>query len=171
MKDHTFGHILPEDLVDKRFKLDYTKHPDDTFLFDSIKEADLVETFLRSYTYNTLDFGVSLQELRHNQEAIKSYSPTLLFKDSSDLIAGFEAHAFPFYGFTVRLDEHQFVFSKFDHIDHSAPARNFAQMVANHFVDEARLSPHFFKEEPAFMHTLDLTILETEDEFLEYYFF
>jgi hypothetical protein len=44
-------------------------------------------------------------------------------------------------------------------------------MVANHFVDEARLSPHFFKEEPAFMHTLDLTILETEDEFLEYYFF
>jgi hypothetical protein len=104
VKNNNFGHKLTEDLVEKRFKLDYTKHPDDTFLFDSIKEVDLVETFLRSYYYNTLAFGVSLQELRHNQEAIKSYSPTLVLKDSGDLIAGFEAHAFPFYGFTLRLD-------------------------------------------------------------------
>ncbi len=86
----------------------------------------MVETFLRSYTYNTLDFGISLQEFRQNQEAIKSYGPTLFFKDSDSLLAAFEAHAFPFYGFTMRLDEHQFVFSKFDHIDHSATARNFA---------------------------------------------
>ena len=166
---------MHEEQVNKRFHLDYTKHPDDTFLFDSIKEVDLVETFLRTVFYNTLDFGISLQELRHKQQALKSYAPTLVVKESGRgnerLIAGFEAHAFPFYGFTMRLDQHQFSFSKFDHVDHSTTARNFAQMVANHFVDEARMSTHFFQHEPQFMNTLDLSILETEQEFLEYYFF
>lgn len=161
--------------MNKRFHLDYLKHPDDTFLFDSIKEADLVETFLRSHYYNTLDFGVSLQELRHKQQALKTYNPTLILKESGEgkerIIAGFEAHSFPFYGFMMRLDQHQFAFSKYDHVDHSSTARNFAQMVANHFVDEARMSAHFFKQEPEFMNTLDLTVLETEEDFLEYYFF
>ena len=125
-----------------------------------------METFLRTVYYNTLDFGISLQELRQKREALKSYNPTLVVKESGKgqerIIAGFEAHAFPFYGFTMRLDQHQFSFSKFDHVDHSSTARNFAQMVANHFVDEARMSAHFFKHEPDFMNKLDLTILETE---------
>lgn len=161
--------------MDKRFHVDYLKHPDETFLFDSIKEADLVETFLRTVFYNTLEFGVSLQELRHKQQALKSYNPTLVVKESGKgnerIIAGFEAHAFPFYGFMMRLDQHQFSFSKFDRVDHSAAARNFAQMVANHFVDEARMSEHVFRHEPEFMNRLDLTILENEQELMEYYFF
>lgn len=166
---------LPEELVNKRFHLDYLKHPDETFLFDAVKEADLVETFLRTVFYNTLDFGVSLKELRRTQQALKAYNPTLVLKESGEgaqrIVAGFEAHSFPFYGFTMRLDQHQFSFSKFDHVDHSASARNFAQMVANHFVDEARLSPHHFQHLPDFMNTLDLTLLTSETEFQEYYFF
>lgn len=84
VKDRHFGHKLHEEQINKRFHLDYVKHPDDTFLFDAVKEADLVETFLRTVFYNTLDFGVSLRELRHKQEALKSYNPTLVVKESGD---------------------------------------------------------------------------------------
>ena len=69
------------------------------------------------------------------------------------------------------LDAHQFVFSKYDRVDHSAPARNFAQMVANHIVDEARMSRHVFQQLPEFMNEKDLTIVESELDFLEYYLF
>jgi len=44
-------------------------------------------------------------------------------------------------------------------------------MVANHVVDEARMSPHFFKEQPKLTNHLDLTVVDTDTEFLEYYLF
>ena len=44
-------------------------------------------------------------------------------------------------------------------------------MVANHIVDEARMSRHVFAELPKLMNTYDLAILEDENEFYEIYLF
>ena len=163
---------MPQEQVDKRFHFEARKLPDETFLFDAIQEGDLKETFLRSIFVNKLEWGISLEELRQDRSVLNVYSPTLIFQESPEpLIAAFEAHSFPFFGFMTGLDDHQFVFSKRDKVDHGAPARNFAQMVANNIVDEARMSKHGFKQEPEFMNEKDITFVDSETVFLEYYLF
>ena len=52
LKSKGFGAQLDHQQVDKRFHYQALKHPDQTFLFDSVAEADLQETFLRSTFYN-----------------------------------------------------------------------------------------------------------------------
>lgn len=100
------------------------------------------------------------------------YQPLAVLKETEEqFVSAFEAHSFPFYGFTVRMDLTQFAFSQHDKIDHSPAARNLAQLVANHIVDEARMSKHVFLNEPKLTNQLDLAVLEDENEFYEIYLF
>lgn len=61
-KDEDFGEELSKDLVNKRFHQEALKHPDETLLFDSVKEQDLESAFLMAKFYNELEKGVTLNE-------------------------------------------------------------------------------------------------------------
>ena len=111
----------------------------------------------------------------------RNYVPIALFDtqpgdNQNEIVAAMEGSARPFIGLAFSIDKHMFDFRNpaFDHVDHTFPAIQHAQKIANFIADEGRLNPNTFatkeEEQEALIGNYEPVIVEeiTEDQIHNY---
>ena len=158
--------------------------PRETFIYDELMGLDLEKTLDEVTFFNEMDEGIRLDDFKTAQE-LRSFVPVATFdqgrkKDSQldETVSTIEGTYLPIFGFAYRLDKIQFGVhaqsgEAHENIDHSRGAIEHAQHIANHIVDESRLSPNRFEftnDETAKLisnHDIRMMTLPTPHEFTE----
>ena len=139
---------------------------------------DQAEDWLNNVTfYNELIYNIPLGRFLSERVLAEAFVPVATFdhdrrEKEQEYVAMLEGVHFPFYLTAFSLEKHQFNhhLSIEEDIDHGKPAIKMAQMFANLWVDEARLSGNTFRrakdEYEAIILNWDAQVIDDENQSL-----
>ena len=137
---------------------------------------DQAEDWLNNVSfYNELIYNVPLGRFLSERVLAEAFVPVATFdhdrrEKEQEYVAMLEGVHFPFYFTAFSLEKHQFNhhLSIEEDIDHGTPAIKMAQMFANLWVDEARLSGNTFRrakdEYEAIILNWDAQVIDDENQ-------
>lgn len=130
--------------------------PKETFIYDELLGWDLEKTLDEINFYHEMDQGILLKDFLTAQQ-LRHFVPVATYdqgkkndSQGDEAVSMIEGSYFPIFGFSYRLDKVQFGFHAsmgegHKRMDHSRASIEHAQHIANHIVDEARLSPNRYE--------------------------
>jgi len=136
--------------------MNLNQHPDDTFTYDDVMGGHLERLLDNATFFNEVDTGITLgkfvtcQQLRHLVPVATFDQGSKFDSRSDEVVSMVEGTYYPFFGFSYRIDKKQFGFHASNgegqaKVDHSKLSVEHAMHVANHIVDESRLSGNRYK--------------------------
>jgi hypothetical protein len=137
---------------------------------------DQAEDWLNNVSfYNELIYNVPLGRFLSERVLAEAFVPVATFdhdrrEKEQEYVAMLEGVHFPFYFTAFSLEKHQFNhhLSIEEDIDHGKPAIKMAQMFANLWVDEARISGNTFRrakdEYEAIILNWDAQVIDDENQ-------